>query len=70
MENGIVNKSTNDRILELEKKLESLDQQISIEEQKTKETYTREHLIKYYDDMLLNNTNLVISYLIKKNKNF
>jgi len=66
MENGIVNKSTNDRILDLEKKLESLEQQISIEEQKTKETYTREYLIKYYDDMLLNNTNLVISYLIKK----
>ena len=36
MENGIVNKSTNDRILDLEKKLESLDQQISIEEQKNK----------------------------------
>jgi len=70
MENGIVNKSTNVRIVELENKLEMIDQQISTEEQKSKKVYTREYLEKYYDDIFLNNTSLIINYLIKEIKVF
>ena len=68
MEKGIINQTTNDRIIELEKKIKELDELIIIEESKNKQIYTREYLEKYYDDMLLDNSSMVINYLIKNIK--
>ena len=70
MEKGIINQTTNDRIIELEKKVKELNDLIIIEESKIKQIFTREYLEKYYDDMLLDNPNLVINYLIKSIKLF
>lgn len=68
MEKGIINQTTNDRIINLEKKIKELDELIIIEESKNKQIYTREYLEKYYDDMLLDNSSIVINYLIKNIK--
>ena len=68
MEKGIINQTTNNRIIELEKKVKELDDLIIIEESKKKQIFTREYLEKYYDDMLLDNPNLIINYLIKSIK--
>jgi len=70
MESGIVNKTTNDRIIELESKLETLNKEIQLEEEKNSKIYSREYFEEYYSKILLNKPSLIISYLIKEIKLF
>ena len=69
-EKGIINKSTNSRIMELEDKLEKLNNDILVEENKINLVLTKEDIEKYYDKMLLAEPMLIINYLIKEIKLF
>ena len=70
LEKGVINKSTNNRIIELEEKLEKLNNDILVEENKVNLVLTKEDIEAFYDKMLLAEPMLIINYLIKEIKLF
>jgi hypothetical protein len=66
IELGVVNKTTNARMKELECQIEDLEKQILIEQNKASVRITEEDIRKYYSSALKEEPALLINYLIKE----
>ena len=68
IEMGVVNKTTNTRMKELENQIEDIDRQILIEKSKASIRISEEDIRKYYQDALKEEPLVLINYLIKEIK--
>ena len=66
VEQGVVNNTTNQRMTELEKKLEDIERQIIVEKSKTNFKLTKEDIVNYFNDALKLEPQLLINYLVKQ----
>lgn len=66
VEQGVINNTTNKRMTELEKKLEDIERQIIVEKSKTNFKLTKEDILKYFNDALKLEPQLLINYLVKQ----
>lgn len=70
VEQGIVNKTTNKRMKDLEQQIEDLERQILVEKSKTTTKITEDEIRKYYTEALKQKPLLLIDMLIKQIKLF
>lgn len=70
VEQGVVNKTTNKRMKDLEQQIEDLERQILVEKSKTTTKITEEEIRKYYIEALKQEPLLLIEMLIKQIKLF
>lgn len=70
IEQGIINKTTNKRMQELEQQIEDLDRKILIERSKTKVLISEEEIRKFYKSALEKEPLALINYVIKEIKLF
>lgn len=68
IEQGIMNKTTNKRMQELEETLEDIERKLLIEKSKTSIKLNEEQIRKYYLDALKEEPSILINYLIKEIK--
>jgi len=68
IELGVVNKTTNARMKELESQIEDMERQILIEQSKASVRISEEDIRKYYSSALKQESMLLINYLIKEIK--
>jgi site-specific DNA recombinase len=66
VEQGVVNKTTNNRMKELEQQIEDLDRQILVEQSKTTKKISEEDIRKFYTEMLKQEPLMIIDNLIKQ----
>ena len=66
IEQGVINKTTNKRMKELEEKVEDLDIKIIKERSKLSEKVTEEDIREYYEKALKYEAKLMIGYLVKE----
>ena len=66
IEQGVINKTTNKRMKELEEKVEDLDIKIIKERIKLSEKVTEEDIREYYEKALKYEAKLMIGYLVKE----
>lgn len=66
VEQGVVNNTTNKRMIELESKLEDIDRQIIVEKSKTNFKLTKEDIVTYLNDALKLETQLLINYIVNQ----
>lgn len=66
VEQGVVNNTTNKRMIELENKLEDIDRQIIVEKSKTNFKLTKEDIVTYLNDALKLETQLLINYIVNQ----
>ena len=66
VEQGVINNTTNKRMIELEKKLEDIERQIIVEKSKTNFKLTKEDIFNYFNDALKLEPQLLINYLVKQ----
>lgn len=66
IEQGVINKTTNTRMKELEEKVEDLDIKIIKEKSKLSEKVTEEDIREYYEKALKYEAKLMIGYLVKE----
>ena len=70
VEQGVINKTTNQRMNELENQIEELNMKIMIEKNQNSITLTRQELREYYLEALILELKLLIDYLVKQIKVF
>lgn len=70
VEQGVVNKTTNERMKDLEQQIEDLERQILVEKSKTTTKITEDEIRKYYTEALKQEPLLLIDMLIKQIKLF
>ena len=70
IEQGVVNKTTNKRMNDLEQQIEDLERQILVEKSKTTTKITEDEIRKYYTEALKQEPLLLIDMLIKQIKLF
>lgn len=68
IEMGVINKTTNTRMKELENQIEDIERQILIEKSKASIRISEEDIRKYYQDALKEKPLVLINYLIKEIK--
>lgn len=68
LEQGIINKTTNNRMKELEEQIEDLDKKILIEKSKADIKISEEEIRKYYKSALERDPLALINYIIKEIK--
>ena len=68
VEQGIMNKTTNKRMKDLEDSLEDIERKLLIEKSKTSIKVSEEQIRKYYTDALKEEPAILINYLIKEIK--
>ena len=68
IEQGVVNKTTNSRMQELEKQIDLIDRQILIEKSKMSIKITEEEIRKFYNEALQKEPLTLINYLVKEIK--
>ena len=68
LEQGIINKTTNNRMKELEEQIEDLDKKILIEKSKANIKISEEEIRKYYKSALEREPLALINYVIKEIK--
>ena len=66
VEQGVVNNTTNKRMIELESKLEDIERQIIVEKSKTNFKLTKEDIVTYLNDSLKLETQLLINYIVNQ----
>ena len=66
IEIGVVNKTTQSRMLKLEQQIDDIERQILIEKSKTNVKITEDEIRKYYSEALLQEPFIVIQYLVKQ----
>ncbi|HIT62483.1 MAG TPA: hypothetical protein IAC38_03415 [Candidatus Caccovivens faecavium] len=66
VEQGVVNNTTNKRMIELESKLEDIVRQIIIEKSKTNFKLTKEDILTYLNDALKLEPQLLINYIVNQ----
>ena len=66
VEQGVVNSTTNKRMIELENKLEDIERQIIVEKSKTNFKLTKEDILNYFNDALKLEPQLLINYLVNQ----
>ena len=66
VEQGVVNNTTNKRMIELENKLEDIERQIIVEKSKTNFKLTKEDIVTYLNDALKLELQLLINYMVKE----
>ena len=66
IENGIMNNTTNKRMIALEKEIEDIDKQIIIEKSKTSEKISKEDLKMYLENAIKLKPEMLVNYLIKE----
>ena len=66
VEQGVVNNTTNKRMIELESKLEDIERQIIIEKSKTNFKLTKEDILTYLNDALKLEPQLLINYIVNQ----
>ena len=66
VEQGVVNNTTNKRMIELENRLENIERQIIIEKSKTNFKLTKEDIVTYLNDALKLETQLLINYIVNQ----
>ncbi|MGN1201224.1 MAG: recombinase family protein [Candidatus Caccovivens sp.] len=70
IEQGVINKTTNARMKELEQQIEDLESQMLIERSKMNAKISEEEIRKFYTDALKQEPMMLINYLIKQIKMF
>ena len=70
VEQGVVNKTTNQRMAELENQIEELNTKIMIEKNQNSITLSRQELREYYLETLMLEPKLLVDYLVKQIKVF
>ena len=66
IEQGIMNGTTNKRMIELEKKLETIEREILIEKSKTDIEISENDLRNFFETAIMQEPKLLVSYLIKE----
>ena len=66
VEQGVVNNTTNKRMIELENKLEDIERQIIVEKSKTNFKLTKEDIVIYLNDALKLEPQLLINYIVNQ----
>ena len=66
VEQGVVNNTTNKRMIELENKLEDIDRQIIVEKSKTNFKLTKEDIVTYLNDALKLEPQLLINLIVNQ----
>lgn len=66
IEIGVVNKTTQSRMLKLEQQIDDIERQILIEKSKTNVKITEDEIRKYYSEALRQERFIVIQYLVKQ----
>ena len=66
VEQGVVNSTTNKRMIELENKLEDIERQIIVEKSKTNFKLTKEDIVTYLNDALKLEPQLLINYIVNQ----
>ena len=66
VEQGVVNNTTNKRMIELESKLEDIEKQIIVEKSKTNFKLTKEDIVTYLNDALKLEPQLLINYIVNQ----
>lgn len=66
VEQGVINNTTNKRMIELEKKLEDIERQIIVEKSKANFKLTKEDIVNHFNDALKLEPQLLINYLVKQ----
>ena len=66
VELGVVNNTTNKRMIELENKLEDIERQIIVEKSKTNFKLTKEDIVTYLNDALKLEPQLLINYIVNQ----
>ena len=66
VEQGVVNNTTNKRMIELENKLEDIERQIIVEKSKTNFKLTKEDIVTYLNDALKLEPQLLINYIVNQ----
>ena len=66
VEQGVVNNTTNKRMIELENKLENIERQIIVEKSKTNFKLTKEDIVTYLNDALKLEPQLLINYIVNQ----
>ena len=66
VEQGVVNNTTNKRMIELENKLEDIERQIIVEKSKTNFKLTKEDIVTYLNDALKLEPQLLINYIVSQ----
>ena len=66
VEQGVVNNTTNKRMIELENKLEDIERQIIVEKSKRNFKLTKEDVLLYFNDALKLEPQLLINYLVNQ----
>ena len=66
VEQGVVNNTTNKRMIELENKLEDIERQIIVEKSKTNFKLTKKEIVTYLNDALKLEPQLLINYIVKQ----
>ncbi len=66
VEQGVINNTTNKRMIELENKLEDIEKQIIVEKVKTNFKLTKEDIVTYLNDALKLETQLLINYIVNQ----
>ena len=66
VDQGVVNNTTNKRMIELENKLEDIERQIIVEKSKTNFKLTKEDIVTYLNDALKLEPQLLINYIVNQ----
>ena len=66
VEQGVINNTTNKRMIELETKLEDIERQIIVEKVKTNFKLTKEDIVTYLNDALKLEPQLLINYIVNQ----
>ena len=66
VEQGVINNTTNKRMIELEKKLEDIERQIIVGKSKANFKLTKEDIVNHFNDALKLEPQLLINYLVKQ----
>lgn len=66
VEQGVINNTTNKRMIELENKLEDIERQIIVEKSKTNFKLTKEDIVTYLNDALKLEPQLLINYIVNQ----
>ena len=66
VEQGVINNTTNKRMIELENKLEDIEKQIIVEKVKTNFKLTKEDIVTYLNDALKLEPQLLINYIVNQ----
>lgn len=65
IENGVYNQTTNKRMMELEKEIALLEENILIQQAKAKSKVSEQDIRKYYEEALMNEPLVLINYVVK-----